>query len=112
MRNRGGGEAGPAGCGRSAHEKGARDAGGRGRSKVVAVCDPDPAQIERCVAASALGNVAPKRYRDYREMLEKERPQVVINATPDHWHARITVDAVRAGAHVYVEKPVSHTVME
>jgi predicted dehydrogenase len=83
-----------------------------GRSKIVAVCDPDPNQIDKCVADAALGNAPPKKYKDYRELLEKEKPQIVINATPDHWHARITVDALRAGAHVYVEKPISHTILE
>jgi predicted dehydrogenase len=82
-----------------------------GRCDVIAVCDPDPNQITRLIKEQSLPDGV-KRYRDYRELLEKERPTVVINATPDHWHARITVDAVRGGAHVYVEKPVSHTVME
>jgi len=54
----------------------------------------------------------PKGYNDYREMLEEIKPDIVINATPDHWHALITIDACKAGAHVYLEKPVSHTVNE
>ena len=54
----------------------------------------------------------PKGYNDYREMLEEVKPDIVINATPDHWHALITIDACKAGAHVFLEKPVSHTVNE
>src|SRR5207244_10694606 len=54
----------------------------------------------------------PKRYADYREMLEREKPAIVIVATPDHWHPLITIAAMRAGAHVYLEKPISHTVLE
>lgn len=83
-----------------------------GRSKLVAVCDPDANQVTRCLAERKLNADPPRQYRDYRELLDKEKPQVVINATPDHWHALVTIDAVRAGAHVYVEKPISHTVLE
>ncbi len=62
-----------------------------------------------------LGEVSPatpKQYVDYREMLEEIKPDIVINATPDHWHPLITIAANQAGAHVYVEKPVSHTILE
>jgi predicted dehydrogenase len=54
----------------------------------------------------------PKIYGDYRELLSREKPEIVIVATPDHWHPLITIAAVQQGAHVYVEKPISHTVME
>ncbi|HZZ41447.1 MAG TPA: Gfo/Idh/MocA family oxidoreductase [Tepidisphaeraceae bacterium] len=83
-----------------------------GRGKIIALCDPDPAQIDKCVAINSLGNLPLKRYTDYRELLDKEKPQIVINATPDHWHAQITIDSLRAGAHVYLEKPISHTILE
>ncbi|HEX8521905.1 MAG TPA: Gfo/Idh/MocA family oxidoreductase [Tepidisphaeraceae bacterium] len=84
-----------------------------GRSKLVALCDPDAAQLKKCAGAvSTLTTDTPKHYTDYRELLDKEKPQLVIVATPDHWHPLITIAAVRAGAHVYVEKPISHTVHE
>ncbi|MDB6074743.1 MAG: gfo/Idh/MocA family oxidoreductase [Verrucomicrobiaceae bacterium] len=54
----------------------------------------------------------PKDYADFREMLEKEKPEIVIIATPDHWHALTTIAAVKAGAHVLVEKPTGHCVAE
>ena len=41
-----------------------------------------------------------------------EKPEIVIVATPDHWHPLICIAAVQAGAHVYVEKPISHTINE
>jgi predicted dehydrogenase len=84
-----------------------------GRVKLVALCDVDENQLAKCAdAVGKLTSDQPKKYRDWRELLEKEKPQIVINASPDHWHALITIAAVRGGAHVYVEKPISHTVLE
>lgn len=84
-----------------------------GRSDVVALCDVD----RRFLGAAAeevqkLSGQSPKRYGDYRELLEKEKPEIAIVATPDHWHPLQMIAAVQAGAHVYVEKPISHTVLE
>ncbi|HYO81867.1 MAG TPA: Gfo/Idh/MocA family oxidoreductase, partial [Bryobacteraceae bacterium] len=74
---------------------------------------PDPAQMDKAQAEiTKLSSDTPRRYRDYRELLSKERPDIAIVATPDHWHALPTIDAVKSGAHVYVEKPISHTIDE
>lgn len=55
---------------------------------------------------------APKRYRHYKELLAADDIDAVIIGTPDHWHSTMTIDAARAGKHVYVEKPLSWTVPE
>jgi predicted dehydrogenase len=90
-----------------------REALASGDCSAVAFADPDPAQIEKAAAETAkLTSDQPRRYKDYREMLAKERPDIAIVATPDHWHALPTIDAVKAGAHVYVEKPIAHTIDE
>ncbi len=83
------------------------------KCKIVALCDVDQSKLDSTIErVGKLTGELPRKYRSYLELLEQERPEVVIIATPDHWHARQTVDAVKAGAHVYVEKPVSHTIRE
>ena len=90
-----------------------REALASGDCSAVALADPDPNQMDKAAAEIAkLSSDQPRRYRDYRDMLAKERPDICIVATPDHWHALPSIDAVRAGAHVYVEKPISHTIDE
>lgn len=90
-----------------------REAVASGRCKIVALVDVDQRQLDKCAAELATWTSdKPKRYTDYREMLEKEKPEIAIVATPDHWHPLATIAAVKAGAHVYVEKPIGHTIME
>jgi predicted dehydrogenase len=90
-----------------------KEAMASGRCQVAALCDVDSATLE--VAAEQVTDQSgdkPKTYVDYRELLEKEKPDIAIIATPDHWHALQTIAALKAGAHVFVEKPTGHTVME
>ena len=90
-----------------------REAMASGRCKLAALVDVDQRQIAKCAAEAAKWTSdQPKQYEDYREMLEKEKPDIAIVATPDHWHSLPMIAAVKAGAHVYVEKPISHTIME
>jgi len=84
-----------------------------GSCPVTALCDVDQRHLDRTAErVKQLTGAQPKCYRDYRELLGKEKPDIVIVGTPDHWHALPTIAAVKAGAHVYVEKPISHTVAE
>lgn len=54
----------------------------------------------------------PKRYNTYKELLAADDIDAVIIATPDHWHGTMTIEAARAGKHVYCEKPMTWTVPE
>ncbi len=84
-----------------------------GECQVVALCDVDENQLDPALAeVEKLTGNQPKRHKDYRELLEREKAEIVIVATPDHWHPLVTIAAVKAGAHVYVEKPIGHTVYE
>ncbi len=83
--------------------------------EVVALCDVDKrmlAEAAEMVAARQASKKTPRTYADYREMLKSEQLDIVHVATPDHWHALATLAAVKAGADVFVEKPVSVDVVE
>ncbi|QXD23451.1 Gfo/Idh/MocA family oxidoreductase [Opitutia bacterium ISCC 51] len=84
-----------------------------GECKITALCDVDERYLlpmQARVKKESGDN--PKLYRDYRELFAKEEVDIAIIATPDHWHPLQTIEAVKAGAHVYVEKPIGHTAME
>jgi predicted dehydrogenase len=84
-----------------------------GECSLVGLCDVDENQLQPAAAeVEKLSGDRPRRYKDYREMLAKEKPEIVIVGTPDHWHPLATIAAVKVGAHVYVEKPISHTIKE
>jgi predicted dehydrogenase len=56
--------------------------------------------------------VTPTAHVDYRDLLQEKGLDAVVVATPDHWHAKQTLDALAAGKHVYCEKPMTHTIDE
>ena len=81
--------------------------------KVIALCDVDDRQTDKAFwDVRELTGGAPKTYRDYRECITQSKPEIVIVGTPDHWHALPTIMALKNGAHVYVEKPIGHTINE
>jgi predicted dehydrogenase len=91
----------------------AREALMSGRCTIVAMCDVDSNQMDSSIRTlKEFIDQTPKKYKDYRELLDEQKPDIAIVATPDHWHPLVTIASVKAGAHVYVEKPISHTVKE
>ncbi len=82
---------------------------------VVGLCDPDRQQLNKAaemVSQRQKNNKKPARYGDYRKLLSEQKPEIVLIGTPDHWHALTTIDSIKAGAHVYVQKPISVDVLE
>ncbi|MEO6723322.1 MAG: Gfo/Idh/MocA family oxidoreductase [Ferruginibacter sp.] len=82
---------------------------------VVALCDVDKnmlAEAAKLVSQRQTSHATPRLYSDYRKMLSENKLDVVLIGTPDHWHALQAIDAIKAGAHVYVQKPVSVDVIE
>ena len=82
---------------------------------VVALCDVDKNMLKEAgnmVSKRQQSGKTPRLYNDYRKMLAENQMDIVLIGTPDHWHALITIDAIKAGAHVYVQKPISVDVLE
>ncbi|MDX2250054.1 MAG: Gfo/Idh/MocA family oxidoreductase [Bacteroidia bacterium] len=80
---------------------------------IVGICDVDQKVISaRMDDYGKLRKNKPQTYRDYRELLNNPEIDAVIIGTPDHWHCKIMIDAVRAGKHVYVEKPLANSIEE
>ncbi|RMF84166.1 MAG: gfo/Idh/MocA family oxidoreductase, partial [Planctomycetota bacterium] len=75
----------------------------------AAVCDLKEEYMDLAVKKS---RGTPRKYRDYRRLLEDRDVDAVVIATPDHWHAPATILACDAGKDVYVEKPASHNIRE
>ena len=94
-------------------------AGGRGRgvmqefiqqsAEFAAVCDVYRVNTE--LGMETAGAKA-KPYADHRELLDRKDIDAVLIATPEHWHHRHLIDAVRAGKDAYCEKPMSHSIEE
>jgi predicted dehydrogenase len=89
-------------------------------AKIIAVCDVD---AKRAAEAKVLVNEyytkktgkpydGVKEYHDYRELLDNKDIDAVLVSTPDHWHARISIDAVEKRKDVYLQKPASLTINE
>jgi len=82
--------------------------------RVVALCDPDKQVLaQRAKELDGDNASSPvKGYADVREMLDNKDVDAIVIAAPNHWHALMTILACQAGKHVYVEKPVSHSIWE
>ncbi len=76
---------------------------------VIHICDVDSRAIEKCAASvKKVQDVNPVGFEDFRKSLESKDVDLMVIATPDHWHAPAALLALQAGKHVYLEKPCSH----
>lgn len=100
------------GCG----GQGRGDMGGMlssGEVNLVALCDPDGGQLDQARSAAGDHGGAAKAYADYRRLLDDAATfDAVLIATPDHWHAPLCKAFMKAGKHIYCEKPLTHNVAE
>lgn len=83
--------------------------------EVVSLCDVDKkmlAEAADMVAARQASKKKPRSYTDYREMLKEKDLEIVLVETPDHWHALPMIEAVKSGADVWVQKPISVDIVE
>src|SRR4051812_39433808 len=82
---------------------------------VVSLCDVDKkmlADAAEIVSTRQKSKKKPRTYSDYREMLKEKDLDLVLIATPDHWHALTMIEAVKSGVDVYCQKPISVDVIE
>ncbi|MEC8391069.1 MAG: Gfo/Idh/MocA family oxidoreductase [Planctomycetota bacterium] len=105
---------GPGGRGFNAHVKNLCKLQKEGQPiELVAVCDVYNKHRQRAAEhIEKQTGVIAEQYVDYLEMIEKEQLDAVAIGTPDHWHAKQTIDSLNAGLHVYCEKPMTKTVEE
>ncbi|HXP63735.1 MAG TPA: Gfo/Idh/MocA family oxidoreductase [Dongiaceae bacterium] len=83
--------------------------------EIVSLCDVDKRMLSEAADIAAerqLSKKRPRTYADYREMLKEKDLDLVLIATPDHWHPLIAIAAIEAGADLYLQKPISADVAE
>ena len=83
-------------------------------AEVSCVCDVDSRAMPKAInsIAKAGQTTVPKSEKDCRKVMEDKSVDAIYIATPDHWHAPLTIMGCQAGKHVYVEKPLSHNPRE
>lgn len=80
---------------------------------VIHICDVDSRAIEKCVKnVKKVQETTPVGFEDFRKSLEDKDLDILVVASPDHWHAPAALLAMQAGKHVYLEKPCSHNPAE
>ena len=77
-------------------------------AKIVAYCDVDEGALNKQDA----DNKSLFRTGDFRKILERDDVDAIASAAPNHWHSLLAIMAAQAGKHVYIEKPISHNMVE
>jgi predicted dehydrogenase len=78
----------------------------------LAVCDVDKGRAEKAKSDRRIGKTKADVYEDYRKLLDRNDIDAVVIGTPDHWHSKILIDAMKAGKDAYCEKPLTLTIDE
>src|SRR3954454_16923889 len=77
-----------------------------------ALCDVDSKRLGLAATVAQVAGHRCETFSDYRKLLDRKDIDAVVISTPDHWHAKTTIDACAAGKDVYCEKPLSLTIAE
>jgi predicted dehydrogenase len=80
--------------------------------EIIAVCDVDDSRAEAAAKQFAKDGKTPAKYHDFRKVMERDDVQVIVQATPDHWHTLVNLAAAKARKDVYGEKPLTLTIDE
>jgi len=72
---------------------------------ITAVCDVYTKRLEQAKELTKA-----EAFKNYQDILENKNIDYVLIGTPEHWHYQMTLDAISAGKHIYVEKPMTHTI--
>jgi predicted dehydrogenase len=80
--------------------------------QITGVCDVFDVRAEKAMRSFGTEDAPVKRYNTYTEMIRSGEVEAVVIATPDHWHAPMSIEALNNNVHVYVEKPMTHNLTE
>ncbi|MGV3641685.1 MAG: Gfo/Idh/MocA family oxidoreductase [Adhaeribacter sp.] len=91
----------------------ARNFANQPNAQVMYVCDVDSRAADKCIdIVTGIQKIKPQAAPDFRKALEDKNLDALVVAAPDHWHAPAAILACKAGKHVYLEKPASHSPAE
>jgi myo-inositol 2-dehydrogenase / D-chiro-inositol 1-dehydrogenase len=92
---------------------GTGDAGNAsGYGEILAVCDVNGEHLAAAAQHFTKDGKAPKKYTDFRKVMERDDIHIIVQATPDHWHTLVNIAAAKAKKDVYGEKPLTLTIDE
>ncbi len=80
--------------------------------RIVGVCDIFDVKADKAIRSFSTPEQPVKRYTTHTDMIHSGEVDAIVIATPDHWHAPMSIEALRNNVHVYVEKPMTHTLAE
>jgi predicted dehydrogenase len=80
--------------------------------QITGVCDVFDVRAEKAMRSFGTEETPVKRYKTYTDMIRSGEVEAVVIATPDHWHAPMSIEALNNNVHVYVEKPMTHSLSE
>ena len=80
--------------------------------QITGVCDVFDVRAEKAMRSFGTEEAPLKRYKTYTDMIRSGEVEAVVIATPDHWHAPMSIEALNNNVHVYVEKPMTHNLTE